>query len=50
MGKIGTEDDRVVGDHIRTLTVALSDGGVPDSTGHGYVFISRFYKDTVQFT
>jgi hypothetical protein len=28
----------------------LSDGGVPDSTGHGYVFISRFYKDTVQFT
>jgi len=28
---------RVVADHIRTLTVALSDGGVPDSTGRGCV-------------
>uniref|UniRef100_A0A914LR50 Alanine--tRNA ligase n=1 Tax=Meloidogyne incognita TaxID=6306 RepID=A0A914LR50_MELIC len=43
-GKVGTEDIdgidiayRVVADHIRTLTVALADGGVPDSTGRGYV-------------
>lgn len=29
---------RVVADHIRTLTIALSDDGVPDSTGRGYAF------------
>jgi len=28
---------RVVADHVRTLTVALSDGGRPDNTGRGYV-------------
>ena len=28
---------RVVADHIRTLTVALSDGVMPDNTGRGYV-------------
>lgn len=26
---------RVVADHMRTLTVAISDGGKPDSTGRG---------------
>jgi alanyl-tRNA synthetase len=43
-GKFGAEDAdgidtayRVVADHIRTLTFALSDGGVPDSVGRGYV-------------
>ena len=27
---------RVVADHMRTLTVALSDGVMPDNTGRGY--------------
>lgn len=34
---------RVVADHIRTLVVALSDGGQPDSTGRGYVFSFSFF-------
>lgn len=41
-GKIGAEDVdgvdmayRVVADHIRTLTIAISDGGKPDATGRG---------------
>lgn len=43
-GKLGAADVdgidmayRVVADHARTLTIALSDGGVPDSVGRGYV-------------
>ncbi|CAI8011142.1 Alanine--tRNA ligase, cytoplasmic [Geodia barretti] len=43
-GRVGAEDAdgidmayRVVADHIRTLTVAISDGGKPDATGRGYV-------------
>ena len=41
-GKVGIEDVdgvdmayRVVADHIRTLTIAITDGGKPDSTGRG---------------
>lgn len=48
-GKIGQEDVdgvdmayRVVADHIRTLTIALSDGGRPDNVGRGYVFNCLF--------
>lgn len=41
-GKVGQDDVdgvdmayRVVADHVRTLTVALSDGGRPDNVGRG---------------
>ncbi|KAH8094258.1 hypothetical protein JL720_4251 [Aureococcus anophagefferens] len=43
-GKIGDEDAetkdmayRVVADHVRTLTFAITDGAVPDTQGRGYV-------------
>lgn len=43
-GRFGDEDAdgidtayRVIADHIRTLTFAISDGGVPNNVGRGYV-------------
>ncbi|KAL5467685.1 hypothetical protein EMCRGX_G031948 [Ephydatia muelleri] len=39
---------RVVADHMRTLTVALSDGVMPDNTGRGYV-IRRVLRRAVRF-
>lgn len=43
-GKFGDEDTdgvdtayRVVADHVRLLTFAISDGGVPNNAGRGYV-------------
>ncbi len=42
MGRVGKDDVdgidmayRVLADHARTLTIALSDGGRPDNTGRG---------------
>ena len=41
-GMVGSEDEdgidmayRVLADHARTITIALSDGGRPDNTGRG---------------
>ncbi|KRZ35517.1 Alanine--tRNA ligase, cytoplasmic, partial [Trichinella pseudospiralis] len=55
MGKVGEEDEqqidmayRVVADHIRTLTVALSDGGRPDNCGRGYV-LRRILRRGVRY-
>ncbi|KAA1107794.1 Alanine--tRNA ligase [Puccinia graminis f. sp. tritici] len=43
-GKLGEDDVdgidtayRVIADHVRTLTFAISDGGVPNNVGRGYV-------------
>ncbi|KAJ5790843.1 alanyl-tRNA synthetase [Penicillium psychrosexuale] len=53
-GKFGAEDDgidtayRVVADHVRTCTVAISDGAVPDSVGRGYV-VRRILRRGVRY-
>ncbi|XP_065828762.1 alanine--tRNA ligase, cytoplasmic-like isoform X2 [Oscarella lobularis] len=54
-GKVGPNDVdgidmayRVLADHARTLTIALSDGGRPDNTGRGYV-LRRILRRAVRF-
>jgi len=54
-GKVGEEDGdgvdmayRVLADHARTLTVALSDGGRPDNVGRGYV-LRRILRRAVRY-
>ncbi|EYB99703.1 hypothetical protein Y032_0120g894 [Ancylostoma ceylanicum] len=54
-GKVGADDVdgvdmayRVVADHVRTLTIALSDGGRPDNTGRGYV-LRRILRRGVRY-
>ncbi|XP_055352983.1 alanine--tRNA ligase, cytoplasmic-like [Paramacrobiotus metropolitanus] len=54
-GKVGAEDTdkidmayRVVGDHIRTLVIALSDGGRPDNVGRGYV-LRRILRRAIRY-
>ena len=54
-GKVGAADVngidtayRVVADHIRTLVVAISDGGVPSNEGRGYV-LRRILRRGVRY-
>lgn len=54
-GKVGAEDAdgidmayRVLADHARTITIALADGGFPDSTGRGYV-LRRILRRAVRY-
>ncbi|XP_041047338.1 alanine--tRNA ligase, cytoplasmic isoform X2 [Carcharodon carcharias] len=55
-GKVGAEDIdgidmayRVLADHARTITIALSDGGRPDNTGRGYV-LRRILRRAVRYS
>lgn len=54
-GRVGADDIngidmayRVLADHARTLTIALSDGGFPDNTGRGYV-LRRILRRGVRY-
>lgn len=54
-GKLGKDDAdgvdmayRVLADHIRTLTIVLSDGGMPDNVGRGYV-LRRILRRGVRY-
>ncbi|KJE96469.1 alanyl-tRNA synthetase [Capsaspora owczarzaki ATCC 30864] len=54
-GKVGADDTdgldmayRVVADHIRTLTIALADGGAPGPTGRDYV-LRRVLRRAVRY-
>ncbi|CAL8357484.1 unnamed protein product [Lota lota] len=55
-GMVGAEDVdgidmayRVLADHARTITIALSDGGRPDNTGRGYV-LRRILRRAVRYS
>ncbi|KFV11837.1 Alanine--tRNA ligase, cytoplasmic, partial [Pterocles gutturalis] len=55
-GQVGAEDAdgidmayRVLADHARTVTLALSDGGRPDNTGRGYV-LRRILRRAVRYS
>lgn len=56
-GRVGKEQDldgvdmayRVVADHIRTLTFAISDGGIPSNEGRGYV-LRRILRRAIRYS
>ncbi|KAK9510740.1 hypothetical protein O3M35_005466 [Rhynocoris fuscipes] len=54
-GRVGADDKdgidmayRVLADHARTLTIAITDGGVPSNTGRGYV-LRRILRRAVRY-
>lgn len=55
-GRVGSADTdgvdtayRVVADHIRTLTVSMSDGGMPSNEGRGYV-LRRILRRAIRYS